>query len=487
MRSTYVLALLTIMGGHLLGCKETGSLEVHIKRSPAVTEHPLDPEQVTHLRVRVTGKNMNPTERIFQFQPGESSTLPLIPVGDNRVITVEGLSAENGLAISRGRSLPIKIREGHQVIDLFVARIGRFSFTPGWGLTQARFAHATMTSSEGKLLMLGGATGGSFDDPDGMLSSIEVYDPTGGATTYYECNDLKCLGTPRAFAAAAPVDKGLLLISGLGNDEPLNSMEFVNTKTIETNVFASDAAARWNPTVFTIDEYTVIAGGIGPSGSPVDTVEVVTWDKTTSRTSLPGPGFGMAAAGSGSIGVLFGGFDVNGEISNQFLVFDPSTMSFDSIPSQAQARAWASPVALPSGQILIIGGIDEYEEATPSIDVFDPDLRQFCTVGKLQTARWLASTVRLNNGKILVMGGLVSANPDESTTKVEMLDPRFLRISGSCENVSGRVTSNLVPDMKRPRYGASATLLPNGTVVITGGLDPDEQPIKEIEIFVPDE
>jgi hypothetical protein len=428
-------------------------------------------------------------EDVFEFEPGGSATLSRVPVGDNRIITVEGLAeAENEFAMSRGRSLPMKIREGHQEIELFIARVGRFSFTPGYGLMDARFAHTTAVSQSGELFMIGGASAGSIDNPESPLSSVEVYDPTSGNTESYSCAEEKnqslCLNTPRSGAAGALVKDGILVVGGLGPDGDLDTVEKIETARMVSEDFGFTTLASSDAAVVPLENSTLIAGGRNAEGHPVDAAERTDIDGTTEVLSLPNPRWAMAAAKSNSDGFLFGGFDENGAISSDYFLFDSRTDTFSGHDTDIAGRAWASAASISDGRILVIGGLTEQGVASTSIDVYDPDQNLLCHFGELRLGRWLAASVELSDGKILVIGGLVGNSPGEPTTNVEMIDPRFITLEDECGQTSGTNASSPVPDLRIPRYGSSALLLPNGVVAVSGGLDQNDDPIEQIEIFI---
>ena len=138
-------------------------------------------------------------------------------------------------------------------------------------------------------------------------------------------------------------------------------------------------------------------------------------------------------------------------------------------------------------RILIIGGLDQQGKASASVDIYDPRADTACRVGDLQRGRWLASAVGLSDGRVLVAGGLSGDDPGVPTAEAEMLDPRFVEIGSDCGQISGELAIYRVPDTRYSRYAASSYLLPNETVALTGGLDENQLPIKQIEVFVPDE
>jgi len=72
----------------------------------------------------------------------------------------------------------------------------------------------------------------------------------------------------------------------------------------------------------------------------------------------------------------------------------------------------------------------------------------------MNEGRELATATLLPNGMVLIAGGLGDTGPLAST---EIYNPTTNTFTPS------------TPSMNAPRYGATATLLPNGTVLIAGG------------------
>src|SRR5206468_8950156 len=78
----------------------------------------------------------------------------------------------------------------------------------------------------------------------------------------------------------------------------------------------------------------------------------------------------------------------------------------------------------------------------------------FDNTGTLATARQVHTATLLPNGKVLVAGGL---GPSGDLASAELYDPA----SGTWSATGSLVTV---------RYGHTATLLPNGKVLVAGGL-----------------
>jgi len=464
-----------------------GSVEVYLVRSPLVSEDPLDPSLVSHLRISISGSGIDPAVEVFEFNKGESSTLFDIPSGKDVVITVEALASEDGYAVSRGRSLPLMITGDIDPVEIFIARVGRFSMTPGYGLSRARFLHASAVAYDGRLFIIGGAAGGTPDAASSLLRSVEVFSPTDGRTEYTDCSGSEpfCLQKPRAGAAAVNVEKGFLLLGGEIDTGLTDDIDFLNEATGELEERDENGLKRKGPLVLSHTEYALVAGGTGADGKAVDKAELVTIEGEITVVNMPDARRELTGSVSGDTGFIFGGYGKNDALVKGFVLFDFEQKEFSLHSTKCRPRAHASSVTLADGRVLVAGGLDENGEASGDVDLFEPSLGILCHLGSMQRARWRASVAALKDGRVLITGGLV----DESTptAEAEILDPRYLTPSGGCRYTSGVLTSVSVPGMRVRRYGATALVLGNGAVAVVGGLDHNGMPVKQIEYFVPEE
>ena len=146
-------------------------------------------------------------------------------------------------------------------------------------------------------------------------------------------------------------------------------------------------------------------------------------------------------------------------------LYDSSSGSFAPTGDMTQARGAHTATLLATGKVLIVGGGNTGGEPIPFVgngsataDVYDPATGTFTPTGNMSTARIGHTATLLLNGKVLIAGGMTSTSPfdGQPLATAELYDPS-----------TGAFTA--VGPMTTSRAGHTATLLPNGTVLITGG------------------
>jgi len=104
---------------------------------------------------------------------------------------------------------------------------------------------------------------------------------------------------------------------------------------------------------------------------------------------------------------------------------------------------------LNNGKVLIAGG------DTASAELFNPSTGAFTATGSMTVSRSGHTATLLPDGRVLIAGGILSGPDSLVTASAELYDP-----------VSGGFTST--GSMSEGRYGHTATLLLDGTVLVAG-------------------
>ena len=128
---------------------------------------------------------------------------------------------------------------------------------------------------------------------------------------------------------------------------------------------------------------------------------------------------------------------------------------FTDTSSMSTTRSYHSASLLQNGRVLVAGGQNGTDLA--SADLYDPASKTFTATGAMTVPRWYHTSTLLPNGKVLITGGNnFSAYPTSALVSAELYDPS-----------TGTFTST--GSMTSPRWHHTATLLANGKVLIVGG------------------
>jgi hypothetical protein len=209
--------------------------------------------------------------------------------------------------------------------------------------------------------------------------------------------------------------------------------------------------------------------------------------------------------------LIAGGQQGSAGLANAEL-YDPATGTFIPTGNMATARVMGSATLLADGRVLIVGGTGN----TPTTaELYDPSTETFTATGGMITANGIATL--LGNGKVLITGNTAQLyDPATATfsptgayagafpypeTATVLQDGRVL-IVGNADNSSGYIeheelydpvtgTFKLTGKMHTVGFGSdiwaghTATLLPNGKVLLAGGTSEDFGYFRIAELYDP--
>jgi WD40 repeat protein len=281
------------------------------------------------------------------------------------------------------------------------------------------------------------------------VASAEIFSPYTGLFT-----PTGSMLSPRAYQTATLLPDGrVLMVGGTGTHaaEIYNPTtgKFGKTATMKDNV-------KYQAAVGLLDGRVFIAGGISSVGY-------------TARAEYYNPSSGkfvrargMAAAREHPVAallpdgrVLVAGGD-NGDsgkhpvVLSSAEIYNPNTSRFTKTGSMNYGRSHFAAVTLQSGLVLVMGGINPsaYAGILATAELFDPSTGHWTPTGSMNIGRSDFTATLLPDGRVLVAGG------GDNTT--ELYDP-----------ATGQFTMG--PLMIAPRVSQTTTLLADNRLLMAGG------------------
>jgi hypothetical protein len=350
----------------------------------------------------------------------------------------------------------------YNTAEIYDPAAGTFSPTTGT-LASPPGSAASILLLTGKVLIAGGGIG----------AAAELYDPASGLFT--QTGTLVNRGD--AFSATLLQSGKVLFVTGGANGATASTAEIYDPAA---GTFAAtgnlNLARGFNTATLLNNGQVLIVGGL--STAPAELFDPVagTFTLTGSvqemrinheATLLP-DGTVLIAGGSS----VFQGL-------NSVEVYDPSAKTFSSQSVFLKAaRSDHAAAQLADGRLLLTGGEDPFLNVISSAEIYDPASGVFSLTGPLLQGRHGHTATLLGNGNVLVVGGYSDSagalNGNNLVTTAEIYNP-----------VSGTFSLTSSPNVARAYH--TATLLPNGQVLIAGGVTAaqSQSPTWSVEIYDP--
>lgn len=339
------------------------------------------------------------------------------------------------------------------------------SAAPAWTATgsmiEARFSHTATLLADGRVLVAGGLSGGKGQ------ASAELYDPrtgiwtaTGSMLTGRGAHTAKLLGDGTVLVIG-----GISVTGGPGADIELASAELYDPGTGSWTATGSMAVARARGASTVLpDGRVLVAGGwgsterFGPKLASAELYDPFTgaWTATGSMTQAR-DGHSVTVLPDGMV-LVAGGY-VNARLASAEL-YHPVSGIWTATGSLPEPFLGHTDLLLPNGTVLIAGGdVPSGPGALASAHaaLYDPATGTWTAIASMGTPRLELSGVLLPDGRVLVMGGQVSGGPDPAPIgSAEVYDP-------------ATQTWMAIAEMSQARSRHTATLLPDGRVLVAGG------------------
>ena len=243
-------------------------------------------------------------------------------------------------------------------------------------------------------------------------------------------------------------------------------------KTSQANTWAATAGpmsvARSGQTATLLPDGKVLI--VGGSSAAADLYDPATGTFTaTGNMSMARPGATATLLKNGQVLVAGGCCKGNDNFSGAEL-YNPATGKWTATGSMVHPRSSQTATLLPDGQVLVAGGAcngiaygcdtGSSWVAQASAELYNPATGKWTATGSMPSGRDQATATLLPDGQVLVAGGLNNCDDSFCTD---------LREADLYNPATGAWTKT--GPMHSPREQQAATLLPNGQVLVTGGLN----------------
>jgi hypothetical protein len=357
-------------------------------------------------------------------------------------------------------------------------------------MTTPRADAAAVALKDGRVLICGGTVSGNVG---GVLSSAEIYDPA--AHTFTPTGSMTAA---REGATATLLNDGRVLVAGgaqnIGFRAELASAELYDPAAGAFTATGSMHTAREGHTATLLrDGRVLVAGGSDNGVHTLSSAEI--YDPSsgawTGAGDMTQPREAQVAVRlkSGKVLIAGGG---RGDVPGGYVayqtaeIYDPAAGIFTALSARMNLdRVGAGAVLLGDGRVLIAGGKSSkmiLNELGPNLisltplksaEVYDPESSSFIRVGDMREPHYLPTLTRLRDGTVLVVGGWRMQGP----LVIGMRDAEIFE-----PNAAGFVKVGLT---HVARLENTATILPDGDVLIAGGIDGRSNITASVEFYDP--
>ncbi|MGB7948946.1 MAG: kelch repeat-containing protein, partial [Candidatus Binatia bacterium] len=170
--------------------------------------------------------------------------------------------------------------------------------------------------------------------------------------------------------------------------------------------------------------------------------------------------------------LITGGFSDKFGFHDFAELYDPATGTWDLTGMLNDFHSQHTATLLPNGKVLVAGGSRVFGLPTETAELYDSNTGMWNETGKLLAARYGHTATLLGNGTVLVAGGANDAELFSFLASAELYEPN---------TGLWRSTGN----MNAERYLHTATLLPNGKVLVAGGYNWLFQSLSDADLYDP--
>ena len=365
-------------------------------------------------------------------------------------------------------------------------------------LGETRFGHDTTLLDDGRVLVSSGYMGTFKDDELFGFPSVsyQIYDPLtatwtfmGPVTSYDPLTSILTVTDPSdptasdipELAPSTPPnrlpDGRFVTVANLGSREigaPHNALAVFDTDTDEWTHLSDVPTDRGSASMIALnDGRALVVGGadIFTRSSPsddvypdtMDTVEAYDPDSGEWQTLQPineaAVQLTLVHLSDGRVMAVGGVSDIDSMlVTDRAEIFDPATDTWTLTAEMNVSRILPEVIVLKDGRVLATGGIFPQTDI-PDSETYNPDTDEWTAAGAMTQPRSNHTLTLLPDGHVLAVGG------------VEPLDDGGYVVLSTTE-IFDPVTNTWSqgPELFQPRASHSATLMPDGSVLIVGGI-----------------
>jgi hypothetical protein len=244
--------------------------------------------------------------------------------------------------------------------------------------------------------------------------------------------------------------------AGPGGSVPaLASAELYNPATRSFSPTGSLHTARYLAAAALLRTGQVLVAGGSASGLSGDLASAELYNPATGTWGVTTPmhevGFGPTATLLRNGNVLVAGLGVGDKAGHGAEVYDPASKTWTDTGPMTAPQFLGTATLLPDGDVLAVGG------STSAAELYDPATNRWTATGSLSSYRQQPTATLLPDGEVLVAGGSSGGGYYHALATSELYNP------------ATGTWSLTKSTMGTGRMNATATLLPDGSVLEAGG------------------
>jgi N-acetylneuraminic acid mutarotase len=320
-------------------------------------------------------------------------------------------------------------------------------------MSTARTGHTATLLPNGQVLVVGGQGQESYSSPP--LASAEIYNP---ATDKW--SPATSMITARTNHTATLLPNGqVLVVGGFAGLHPLANVEIYDPASDKWFARQSLPTARYVHTETLLNNGLVLTIG-GASGAEKYDSAANAWSTAGDFATSMRTDHTATLLLSGNV-LVAGGAGPSGGLASAYL-YDPTSNAWSPrqpLPTERYAHTATNlgvPIARPRDLVLVAGGWEPTASnpaLAPSAEIYNPDADAWSNARNLVTPRANHTATLLPNGQVLVVGG---GGASGVLAGAEVYD-----LTTNQWSSGGSLTT--------ARANHTATLLPNGQVLVIGG------------------